>query len=245
MIGRLFARNDTSLEDYVRLAQSGDEETRNQLLKQYQPFIAKSVSEVCKRYIDPNSDDEYSIGLLAFDEAINSFSATKGSSFLSFAKLVIKRKVIDYIRNEMKQPVVASLDDEYYDEEQMENPSEIAAAKDNYKKAAEAEQRREEIKEFKQCLSAYKLSFEELTESSPKHRDARETAVQIARTIYNDSRLRDRVLEKGRIPMKDLVDRVEVSKKTLERNRKFILAIVLILDGDFVYLKDYIKGVGL
>jgi RNA polymerase sigma factor len=36
---------------------------------------------------------------------------------------------------------------------------------------------------------------------------------------------------------------VDVSRKTIERNRKYIIAIALIMTGDYVYMKDYIKGV--
>src|SRR5690625_6528731 len=79
----------------VIAAQQGDSEILNHLLKAYQPFIAKCVSSVCKRYIDPEHDDEFSIGLSAFHSAIEIFSPVKGSSFLSFAKLVITRRVID------------------------------------------------------------------------------------------------------------------------------------------------------
>ncbi|MGI8317105.1 RNA polymerase sigma-I factor [Halobacillus mangrovi] len=244
MIRRLFKKDDTSLDDQVQSAKNGDDEARNEILKQYQPFIAKSVSEVCKRYIDPSKDDEFSIGLLAFNEAIQAYSCDKGSSFLSFARLVIKRKVIDHIRNEQKRPDVTSLDEEYYDEEQMENPSEVAAAKDRHQLETEAWYRREEILEFQEQLKKYKLTFEDLIDSSPKHRDARESAVQVARMVYEDSSLREKVITKGRLPIKDLIDRVEVSKKTLERNRKFIIALVLIFDGDYEYLKDYLKGVG-
>ncbi|WP_226576581.1 RNA polymerase sigma factor SigI [Halobacillus litoralis] len=245
MIKRLFQKSDTSLDAQVASAKKGDEEARNEMLKQYQPFIAKSVSEVCKRYIDPTKDDEFSIGLMAFNEAIQSYSSEKGSSFLSFARLVIKRKVIDYIRNEQKQPMVTSLDEDYYEEEQMENPLEISAAKERHQLETEAWQRKEEIMEFQAELIKYKLSFEELIDSSPKHRDARESAVQVARIVFEDVDLCHQVLEKGRLPIKDLVDRVDVSKKTLERNRKFIIALVLILKGDYVYLKDYLRGVGM
>ncbi|KGP73088.1 RNA polymerase sigma-I factor [Pontibacillus yanchengensis] len=246
MIRRLFKKDgDDSLEELVTLAQDGDEEAQNHLLKQYQPFIAKSVSEVCKRYIDPSKDDEFSIGLMAFHEAIQSYSREKGSSFLSFAKLVVKRKVIDYIRNDQNNPVVASIDQEYDDEEQMENPQEVKAARDRYDLETESWYRRIEIHDFTEKLKTYKLSFEELTTVSPKHRDARESAIKVARTIYNDDQLRDFVLEKRKLPMKLLADKVEVSKKTLERNRKFILAIFIILHEDYVYLKDYIRGVGL
>lgn len=58
------------------------------------------MCRVCKRYIDQEQDDEFSIGLIAFNEAIDSFHEGKGSSFFTFARLVISRKVIDYIRQQ-------------------------------------------------------------------------------------------------------------------------------------------------
>lgn len=246
MIIRLLNKEkEGTLEEQVALVQDGDEALQNQLLKQYQPFIAKSVSEVCKRYIDPSKDDEFSIGLMAFNDAMKSYSRDKGSSFLSFAKLVVKRKVIDYIRNDQNNPVVASLDQEYEDEEQMENPQEVRVAKEQYQQETESWYRRIEIQDFSEKLKQYRLSFEELTEVSPKHRDARESAIKVARTINDDDELRGFVMEKRKLPMKLLTEKVEVSKKTLERNRKFILAIFIVLNEDYVFLKDYIKGVGL
>lgn len=234
---------DQSLEEIISSIQAGDERAQYNLLKTYQPFIAKCVSEVCKRYIDPKQDDEFSIGLAAFNEAILTYSADRGSSFLSFAKLVVKRKVIDYIRFIQKNPIAASLD-ESYDEEQMENHSEIVAVKEIYQQEQDTWHRREEIAEFKEKLKDYKLSLAELTEISPKHRDARDSAVHTARVLFNDPELRSFVERKKKLPIKALVKKVDVSKKTLERNRKYILAIFIVLSNDFVYLNDYLKGVG-
>lgn len=42
--------------------------------------------------------DEFSIGLQAFNEALDAYQSDKGASFLYFAKMVINRRVIDYIR---------------------------------------------------------------------------------------------------------------------------------------------------
>lgn len=39
------------LEELVASIQQGDTATQNYLLRTYQPFIAKCVSEVCKRYM--------------------------------------------------------------------------------------------------------------------------------------------------------------------------------------------------
>lgn len=234
---------DIPLEDMIVSAQEGDRVIQNYLLKSYQPFVAKCVSEVCKRYIDSNTDDEFSIGLMAFNDAIMSYRAEKGGSFLSFSKLVVKRKVIDYIRYVQKMPVTASLD-ESYEEEQMENPVEVLAVKAFYREEQNTWYLREEILDFKEKLASYKLSLVQLTEVSPKHKDARETAIAVARILYNDPELRTYVQKRKKLPLKDLANQVNVSKKTLERNRKFILAIFIILNEDYTYLKEYLKGVG-
>ncbi|MBM7571614.1 RNA polymerase sigma factor [Aquibacillus albus] len=243
MIEHQFKNNNMSLEEQVERVQQGDEELQNYLLKTYQPFIAKAVSEVCKRYISSTRDDEFSVGLFAFNEAMISYQRGKGSSFLSFARLVIKRKVIDFIRKEKNKPTTSSLDD-YYDDEKMENPAEISVSKAMYEQETDEWYRREEIFELGKKLKEYKLSFEELTQISPKHSDARESAIRAARVLCENEKLKEYVIRKKKIPIKQLVKFVDVSKKTLERNRKYILAIFIILTEDYIYLKDYLKGVG-
>lgn len=245
MISRLFQKRiENSLEEQVIAAQNGQSDITNHLLQKYRPFIAKTVSEVCKRFIDPNRDDEFSIGLIAFHEAIDAYSSEKGSSFLSFAKLVIKRKVIDYIRSEKRKVAVASIDHFYDDEDYSENPEEIKAANEQYTMQMEAMQRQEEIKDYQIKLKRYQLSFEELTKISPKHKDARESAIKVAKLLYEEEDLRNYVFDKKKLPIKDLEAKVDVSKKTLERNRRYIIAIFIILCEDYLYLKEYLKGVG-
>ena len=50
----------------------------------------------------------------------------------------------------------------------------------------ETEQRREEIFRLDQLLSHYGIRFSELVKISPKHQDARERALQVARTLISD-----------------------------------------------------------
>jgi len=232
--------NEFSLEKLIFFAQQGNTDIQNQLLKQYQPFIVKTTSNVCKRYIDVNQDDEFSIGLTAFNDAIFSFSSQRGSCFLSFAKIVIKRKIIDYIRSKQKYPKVASLD-EALEDKQMENQLEIAAVRERYNEQLAIYARREEIRTFNNKLHEYKISITELTKVSPKHRDTRESAIRTARILFADKDLHQYVTEKKRLPIKKLAKEVNLSKKTLEKHRKFILAIFIILSEDFDYLQDYIK----
>lgn len=89
-------------EEIVIRIQEGDLRLRNQFITDYQPYVAKVTSRFCKRYVDPARDDEFSIALGAFNEAINQFSPQAGRSFLGFSEQVIRRRLIDYVRKEQR-----------------------------------------------------------------------------------------------------------------------------------------------
>ncbi|WP_188207027.1 RNA polymerase sigma-I factor [Alkalibacillus aidingensis] len=244
MLQRQVDQDDVTLEEQVVAVQHGDENARHHLLSSYQPFIATAVSKVCKRYIDTKQDDEFSIGLMAFNEALDSYSKDKGSSFLTFARLVISRKVIDYIRKESNHFGTVSLDQSEEDEDQSPTDWKLShAAKQAFEQDQDAWYRQIEIEEYNQKLKEYKLSFSELATISPKHHDAKESAKEVARVVYHNDEIREYVLTKKRLPIKKVEPLVSVSKKTIERNRKYILAIFILLTEDFMYLKDYVQGV--
>ncbi|MBD1380337.1 RNA polymerase sigma factor SigI [Metabacillus arenae] len=232
-----------TLEDTVILIQKGDLHLQNQLIDQYKPFVAKTVSSVCKRYIDER-DDEFSIGLIAFNEAIEKYSPEKGNSLLAFAELIIKRKVIDYIRKEARNSQTINIDlQEHEENEASQSKIEANLSVDEYQRLIEQEQRREEILFFQGVLTEFGLSFAELVENSPKHMDARQNAIEVAKILVENKELRTVLFQKKQLPVKKLEKQVKVSRKTIERNRKYIIAMSIILVGDYVYLKDYIKGV--
>lgn len=236
-------KKKNSLEESVHLIQQGDRILLNDIINAYKPFIAKTVSSVCKRYIY-ESDDEFSIGLIAFNEAIEKYTPERGSSLLSFSEVVIKRRVIDYIRNQSKhQHMNLDLTSASHEEESsgMAIVNELSMV-DFHNKTNE-QLRREEIIHFQKLLTTFDLSFSDLVENSLKHADARKNAILVAKILVDDQELKEWLLEKKRLPIKQLEKRANVSRKTIERNRKYIIAIALILSSDFVFMKDYIKGV--
>lgn len=245
MLGLLFLTKNKkrTLEESVQLIQQGDTLLLNEIIDAYKPFIAKNVSSVCKRYIY-ETDDEFSIGLIAFNEAIEKYSPEKGSSLLSFSEVIIKRRVIDYIRKQTKNQHV-SIDLTYSSLEEESAGMVIVneLSLDEYKKKSDDEVRKEEIIQFQALLSSFNLSFRDLVENSPKHTDARENAILVAKLLIENTELKIFLYEKKRLPIKQLEKMVNVSRKTIERNRKYIIAIALILSSDYVYLNDYLKGV--
>ncbi|EGL82689.1 RNA polymerase, sigma 28 subunit, SigI [Caldalkalibacillus thermarum TA2.A1] len=230
----------SSIEELVKQAKVNIE-MRNELISQYTPFMIKVTSKVCKQYID-RSRDEFSIAMEAFNEAIETYDADQGSHFLSFAEMVIRRRVIDYIRKETRQTRDIFLEQESKDdEEQVESLAQINASISQYHKELERERRREEIQEYQLLLKKFDITFSELVECCPKHIDARENAKQIAKTLASKPELANYLMEKKQLPLKQLLKFVQCSRKTVERNRKYIIAMALIYIGQFESLRVYIE----
>jgi RNA polymerase sigma factor len=227
----------------LRNAQAGDEHSRNAILRDYVPFVAKVASQVSKRYIRQGQDDEFSIALTALNEAIDRYDPEKGASFLSFAETVIKRRLIDYFRTKTSRnrdiPLTEFETED--DEENVVNFVEVQKSLEEHARRVEQQDREEEILRYSALLAEFDIDFEDLIELSPKHADARQNAMDVARVIVSDPNLVMYVFEKKALPLKQLTDRVNVSRKTLERQRKYILAITLILSGDFTMLQEYIQ----
>jgi RNA polymerase sigma factor len=230
-------------EQIILRIQQGDLKLRNQFIINYQPFIAKVASRFCKRYIDPTRDDEYSIALAAFNEAINQFSSEMGRSFFGFAETVMRRRLIDHVRKEQKfkNQIPYSSFEQEDEEDHLINPVEIHQALDYYDLQKGTEERRNEIIDFNRCLSEYSIQFLDLVEASPKHEDSRRMLFAIGKQLSEDIELMRLLKQKRQLPIKELLGQVSVSRKTLERNRKFLIAVALICHGPYPYLKDYLQ----
>ena len=81
----------------------------NTLINKYMAFIIKTVSSVTGRYVCIDNDEEFSIGLLAFKEAVDKYSDDRGA-FPSFARLVISSRIKNHLVKENKHNKVESLE---------------------------------------------------------------------------------------------------------------------------------------
>lgn len=224
-------------------AQAGDNEARNEFINKYKPFIYKHASQVSGRYLNPANDDEISIALIAFNEAIDKYDYNKGISFISFADTVIKRRLIDYYRKESTHKNVIPISAFQTDEEENDNLSLIEAekSKEDFELKNQQEELKEEIMNYEKLLNLFEINFSILSDISPKHEDARLRAMEVAKKIANNKIYTEHLLNKKELPVKAILEEVDISRKTLERQRKYIIAIVLILINEFSLLKGYIK----
>ncbi|MFD0714620.1 RNA polymerase sigma factor SigI [Paenibacillus sp. GCM10027626] len=245
---RMFGKNDPeaaqrdSPEEIVARIREGTA-SRDAFIAAYQPYIVKVTSRFCKRYVDPTCDDEFSIALSAFDEAIEQYACDAGKSFLGFAETVIRRRLIDYVRKEQRHAcsVPYSVFETIDDEELPVNPVETKEAISRYSLHLEAETRRLEIEEYNEILTSYGITFAELPEFSPKHADSRLLLASISCTFATTGTMYESFEASKKLPVKELCQRSGVSRKTIERNRKYIIALAVLYHGDFPYLKTYLE----
>lgn len=228
----------------VAAIQAGDETLREPLIIQYRPFIAKTAGKFRKRYVDPDRDDEFSVALHAFDEAINRYSPASGARFLGFAETVMTRRLIDYARQERRHSATVPYSSLSEDGEESGVLSRVesAAAMAVYEERQAAEERRAEIAMLTEQLALFGIRFHELVDGSPRHRDSRMVLLGIGRRLAATPALFGQLTEKRQLPVKELCQISDVSRKTVERHRKYLIAVSLIAGGPYPCLQEYINS---
>ena len=227
----------------IMKAQSGDSVVREQLLAQYKPFVAKTAAKVCGRFIDPLNDDEFSIAFGAFNEAIDRYDPQKQSSFLTFAETMIRNKLVDYFRQQQKFDAqiafssLANADEDFVDVQERVSRS---SSLNQFAQEQLQEARKLEIAELQQTLRPYGIQFADLVKLSPKHDDSRRMLGSLAQRMVEDDSIRNAILTTNKLPLLEVSNRLAASRKTLERHRKYLIALTVILAGSFPNLRSFL-----
>lgn len=216
----------------------GNSEELNKFMEEFKPFIISTAEKTLNRYVDCKNDEEWSIALLAFNEAIGNYEINKGS-FLSFSKMVIKARLIDYYRKESKHKNMIYIN-KISDEEEEIDLSEKQAI-DEYHKENSNEYRKIEIQQLTEELKKWDITFKDLVKASPKRTATRKIYNIIIDFILNDEKALNYVLNKKTIPIAEIEKNTLVPRKKIERSRKYIISVLLIILGDYEYLKEYVN----
>ncbi|PKM79684.1 MAG: hypothetical protein CVU88_05275, partial [Firmicutes bacterium HGW-Firmicutes-13] len=101
--GECFHMDENHQVDILLLqAVNGNLNSREQLIEKNRPFILREASRFCNRFLEWGRDEELSIALMALNEAIDAYRKEDGQ-FEALARLVIKRRIIDYFMIETIQ----------------------------------------------------------------------------------------------------------------------------------------------
>jgi RNA polymerase sigma factor len=233
------------MDDEALHAQS-DEESLSKFIEKNEHFILGCAFRVTHRFVS-KSDDSWSVAMIAFAEAVRTFDRSKGA-FRSFAALVIRRRLLDmqdaerHFEKEIPVEPFAmegDPDSEEVNGLQMEVMKKTAQISLESSEDTSGNDVRAEIEAVQKMLGRYGFTFLDLTECSPKADKTKRACAKAVATILRDDRLFQSMRTTGTLPMKELCEISGVSRKILDRYRRYIIAAAEIMNGEYPQLKDY------
>ncbi|KJS50138.1 MAG: RNA polymerase sigma factor SigI [Peptococcaceae bacterium BRH_c23] len=240
MISGVIKVQEKVLKDTLISAKSGNRQAREELIRSHKQFIVKVSSKVCNRFLTWDNDDELSIALIAFNEAIDNFNPQEGSSFHSFVQMVIRRRLIDYFRKEGKHQHL-SLSPMDPEGEEMSR-YDLDVSQEQYQAKENIEVLAEVVENYVRMLGEYGVTLDDLVKVSPKHRDSRETLIRVTLSLSDNPSLMTHLKKLKLLPIKELGLLTGVKRKVLEKGRKYLIALALILsEPEFYPLRTFTK----
>nr|WP_314466451.1 sigma factor [uncultured Clostridium sp.] len=222
-----------------------DETTLNRFIEQQEAVILSTASKVTGHFIT-KSDDEWSIALSAFVQAVKDYDLKRGS-FFSFAKMVIQRRLIDYIRQQKKykQEITVNpvLFDSDSDEDDNENDHIRYAVSKKSLESHKQESLAFEINAVNEILKEYGFTFFDLIKYSPKAVKTKTACGKVIAFCLEDSMVTHVLKNTKLLPVKILENNTKVPRKIIERHRKYIIAAIVILSGEYLELAEYLRTI--
>ena len=221
----------------VRAAQA-DPAAADTLIGQYMPFIRSETYKFTHAPIEAGHEDELSIATLAFYEAALSYQKGRGA-VLPYAAAAIRNRLIDHYpagrrpRGRGPPGAPAGGGGRPPAETPPRTPGDIGA----YDLRAAT---RAEIEAFGRQLAGYGIGFSDVADNCPRQ----ERTLAACRAVLDCARANPILLEKlvrtGRLPMQDLALGSGVDKKTIERHRKYLVAILLAFTNGYEIIRGHL-----
>lgn len=213
-----------------------DLQAADRLISAYMPFIRAETARFLNRPPVDGNDDELSIVMIAFHEAVKGYRRTRGS-FFKYASLLIKSRLIDYRRTEQRHLGHVSLDAPA--EENSHSTAETLPDRTDYtgdlvlREATQAE-----IQELTHQMEDFGVTLSDIAENLPRQQRTLTACQNALRFALDHPEIFDEFLRTKRLPLTRIAQGSGVSRKTLERHRKYLAALLLIWTNGY----DIIRG---
>jgi len=233
---------EINLDERAMIAKESSLEMEK-LISEFRPFLRSRANRFSSKHSDLQDDDLYSVAMMAFYEAIQSYDINKGH-FYSFANRVIYNRIVDSVRKVYRSDTTSiSLDDDEDDESgnsrtMLIDKQSITAYRQNVAQA----QLVEEIEQFQMELAEWGITMAVLVEQSPKHLELQRTYKRVVSQVLEDDDILQTIHVKHYFPVKAVAELSGLPQKKVERARRFILASIIIKSGDYNLLSEYVDS---
>ena len=230
-------RKEHSIVFEVRAAQT-DPAAADALIGQYMPFIRSETCKFTHAPIEAGHEDELSIATLAFYEAALSYQRGRGA-FLPYAAAAIRNRLIDHYRVEQRHGGTVSLDVPAGEDGRLLSET-LPDTRDEIAAYDLREATRAEIAEFGRQLASFGIGFSDVADNCPRQGRTLAACRQVLDYARTAPELLDCLAETGRLPMNELAAGSGTDKKTMERHRKYLVAILLAFTNGYEIIRGHL-----
>lgn len=112
---------------------------------------------------------------------------------------------------------------------------------EEYKYEKENELRKLEILEYRKELQKWGIELFKLVQASPKHEKLKKLYKNVAQFIIEEPEILNRLMNTRRLPIKKIENSMFIHRKKLEWGRIYIIALIIVLSGDYELIREYIN----
>ncbi len=218
-----------------------DAQAADRFICAYLPFIrAETARFLCRPPVE-GQDDELSIAMIAFYEAIRRYSRVQGA-FLRYASLLIRSRLIDFCRRERRHAQALSLEQPLGGDGPALADT-LADRQDLQEEVTHRTAAQREIEALCCQIRQFGAELSDVADNCPRQQrtlDACRRALQCAK---EHPELLDALIRTKRLPLGQLAALSGVERKTLERHRKYMIALLLIQTNGYEIIRGHIKQV--
>lgn len=214
-----------------------DPKAADALIEQYLAFIRSEAVKTAGR--GEQLEDALSIAMFAFYEAILSYESGRGA-FLTHAARTIRSRLIDDHRKQRRHWGIISLQTPVGEKEDGVLEDTLTDGGDHAEDTIRRQASQQEIAEFGRQLEEYGLSFSAVADNSPRQQRTLDACHRVLQYARNHPQLLDQLVERKRLPMAKLSAGSGVDKKTMERHRAYLVAILLAFTNGYEIIRGHL-----
>jgi RNA polymerase sigma factor len=200
------------------------------------PFIKKSVSGVFLK--NQMRQDFLTEAMLGFIQSVKTFREDNGL-FISYAQIVIRNKLINAAKKEatIQKPLSSIAAGSQNDEKGIQ---EYEAAERQYNDLVARKEAQMEIGELNRSFAQWGFNWSDLSKGCPKQSRSRSSCHEVVHALIADKQLLAEMLKTGKLPIKRVSSLTGKTEKMLEKYRRYISALVLIIEGNYPYIHSFL-----
>ncbi len=219
-----------------------DPDAADEMISTYMPFIRSETSKFLRRPVIEENDCELGIAMMAFYEAIRAYLPIKGA-FFNYAALHIKSRLIDHARSERRHKTVISINGGGEGDTDDENAIEdrLMSGEDHANEMSHRDAVRYEIEEFSRKLAELGVSLTEVAEHCPRQKRTLDACRRALELVKDDKTITEELFRTKRLPIARLSVEGKIERKTLERHRKYVLALLVACTNGYEIIREHIN----